>query len=241
MKHQRYKNGSFIVDSKYYLHDKSAIHLVSCNFDKFHYKAELFTLLNIYFPEEIMKSIVKRQAEFLVGRYVAKQALLYAGYNSSESPIIHIGKNRCPIWPDGFIGSISHNDNKAVCVVGKQQELRYVGIDIEDYISEKTASEIQSQVHTMAEKALVIENGYPAEIATPLIFSAKESLFKALYPATKSYFGFDVAKVVYIDAEKNQLHLELLTTFSAKHNLPGSYLCKFELNDDHILTLVVVS
>ncbi|MBF4190154.1 4'-phosphopantetheinyl transferase superfamily protein, partial [Serratia ureilytica] len=47
-----------------------------------------------------------------------------------------------------------------------------------------------------------------------LTFSAKESLFKALYPQVRRYFDFLDARMVAVDAQRQTFELALLTTLT---------------------------
>jgi 4'-phosphopantetheinyl transferase EntD len=40
--------------------------------------------MNINFPEEIKSSVIKRQAEYLAGRYAARSALNHLGVESAR-------------------------------------------------------------------------------------------------------------------------------------------------------------
>jgi enterobactin synthetase component D len=73
-------------------------------------------------------------------------------------------------------------------------------------------------------------------IATTLIFSAKESLFKALYPTVKSYFGFEHARVH--DIGEGYVSLKLNSDFAKLYNLKEIYICYFEIQGKDITTLL---
>ena len=65
-------------------------------------------------PTEIREAVAKRQREFLVGRYCAARALAHAGYLGDGW--LPLGEDRLPVWPAGWIGSISHSRFGAVAV-----------------------------------------------------------------------------------------------------------------------------
>ena len=67
----------------------------------------------------------KRIQEYLAGRYCAKKAFEKAGYVLTN---LKNDKNRAPVWPQEYCGSISHTKELAVSVVSKT--LKSVGIDI---------------------------------------------------------------------------------------------------------------
>ena len=46
---------------------------------------------------------------------------------------------------------------------------------------------------------MLSRQGYPFALALTLVFSAKESLFKALFPQVQAWMGFDSARVTILD------------------------------------------
>ena len=194
---------TFLTKPRLYSDKSKTLFMCSCDFQLPLYHKKLFNDLGVYFPSELLRAVNKRQAEFLAGRYVAQQAMLSSGFlnnqfKSTQAPIIPIGKNRSPIWPTGIQGSITHNNVSALCAVTTATSIHtdYIGIDVESLLTAVTASEIKSTIHTSKESELLISQGMSDNVATTLIFSAKESLFKALYPVIGEYFGFECAKVV---------------------------------------------
>ncbi|MBE0457793.1 4'-phosphopantetheinyl transferase family protein [Pseudoalteromonas prydzensis] len=229
-------NCNFVHSVECWSHEKLSITLVTCKFDVKQYTPELFATLGIYFPDQIKRSVYKRQAEFLAGRFAAKYALLNQGIQQENLPIIHIGLHRAPIWPKCIVGSITHNTSKVVCVLGDNIENKHIGIDIESILSNKTASDIAPQIHNDAELNIVLTQIFPTNIATTLIFSAKESLFKALYPTVKSYFGFECAKVYEIG--DGYIRLKINHDFVKRYNLKEIYICYFKIQGEDITTLL---
>lgn len=231
-------NSNFIHEIKYWTHSAQSILLVSCNFEIEKYNTRLFSELSIYYPDEIKKAAHKRQAEFLTGRFTAKYALLYAGFEEESLPIIQIGKHRSPTWPEGFVGSISHNSSQAVCALAKAIDIDYLGIDIESVLSDETALEVASQVLKDTELNLLLDKGISFNTAVTIIFSAKESIFKALYPKVKSYFGFECARLTNLDMERSTLVFNLDFDLSLKTGITESLQCYFEQIEDSIFTLI---
>lgn len=149
------------------------------------------------------KAVIKRQAEFVAGRKLAQQALKQIG-QGYDRPIA-IGTHREPLWPAGSTGSIAHCDGWAVCTVLKAEHLS-VGIDIEHRLAHQTASEVQAMIGTAQEWALLAQQ-FDLASAVTLLFSAKESLFKALFPQVHIYLDFSDAELIGLDG--NQLTLRL--------------------------------
>lgn len=66
----------------------------------------------------------------------------------------------------------------------------YLGIDLEKKLSKECVIEIKSSIISLDEENLILKSKLSFEDAFTLIFSAKESLFKALYPSVRAYFDF---------------------------------------------------
>jgi 4'-phosphopantetheinyl transferase EntD len=141
-------------------------------------------------PEEeelISQAMEKRQREFRAGRHCAHAALARLGL--ARSPILRDQK-RAPIWPHGFLGSISHSRDyclAACCAVGAIQGL---GVDVEPL--EPLKPGLTSYIQTEAESQFM--QAHP-ELPERLIFSAKESLYKCFYPLVKCFFGFHAVEL----------------------------------------------
>ncbi len=61
-------------------------------------------------------------------RIVARALLARLGYARVAVPKGEAGE---PIWPAGISGSMAHDDRIAVAAVGRQRDVRAVGIDVE--------------------------------------------------------------------------------------------------------------
>ena len=86
---------------------------------------------------------------------------------------------REPLWPDGISGSITHSGTEAMAVVAPYPAL--IGIDSEAILAENEAREIKDGIIDVREERVLSHSGYPFALALTLVFSAKESLFKALF------------------------------------------------------------
>jgi len=132
----------------------------------------------------------KRKAEHLAGRIAAAHAL-------PDYTMPAIGPSGEPLWPQDISGSITHSGTQAIAVVTQYPVL--IGIDCETILSENEAREIKDGIIDTQEEPVLSRLGYPFALALTLVFSAKESLFKALFPRVKSYMGFDCARVTMLD------------------------------------------
>lgn len=141
-------------------------------------------------PERIS---TKRSRELAAGRFCAAQALRDAGSNDVA---VAVGAHREPRWPPGFVGSITHSQSFACAAIARGTEMRGLGIDSEP-IFDDAAMNDAVPLALDANEARLIEGPRQRELAT-LIFSAKESLFKCLYPLTGVFFEFIDAQVEWI-------------------------------------------
>ncbi|EPR0410002.1 enterobactin synthase subunit EntD [Enterobacter asburiae] len=129
----------------------------------------------------------KRKAEHLAGRIAAAHAL-------PDRTVPGIGPSGEPFWPEGVSGSITHSGTQAMAVVVRHQDA-LVGIDCEAILPDREAREIQDGIVDAQEAICLTHSGYPFALALTLAFSAKESLFKALFPKVKIHMGFESARV----------------------------------------------
>ncbi|HDR2754938.1 TPA: enterobactin synthase subunit EntD [Enterobacter asburiae] len=136
----------------------------------------------------------KRKAEHLAGRIAAAHAL--SALNDRTIPAI--GASGEPGWPANISGSITHSGTQAMAVATRNQHA-LIGIDCEAILAESEAHEIKDGVIDTEEEAVLSRSGYPVALALTLAFSAKESLFKALFPQVQEYMGFDCARVTQLD------------------------------------------
>lgn len=133
----------------------------------------------------------KRKAEHLAGRIAAAHAL-------PDHTVPGIGPSGEPLWPEGISGSITHSGTQAMAVVVSHPDAR-VGIDCEAILPDREAREIQDGIIDAQEAMCLTRSGYPFALALTLTFSAKESLFKALFPQVKTFMDFDCARITRLD------------------------------------------
>ena len=154
----------------------------------------------------------KRRTEFTLGRIYAHRTLSRFGLESE--PILRNPETREPCWPDSVWGSITHSAGFAAVAVGLKKEIKGVGIDLESF-SRSVDFKIRS--HVCVDSELEWLESLPNEQvnrALRIIFSAKESIFKCIYPSTKTYLSFKDAAVSVNETEKN-------FTFNIFKSFPG--------------------
>jgi 4'-phosphopantetheinyl transferase EntD len=149
-------------------------------------------------PEEeplIARSVAKRRNEFVTVRYCARQALGELGI--PPVPILK-GEKGEPCWPDGVVGSLTHCDGFRGAAVGRAGEVRSVGIDAEPHgvLPGGVLDAITLPVERTEIAAL------PAGLHWDrILFCAKEATYKAWFPLTHRWLGFEDAHIVFdVDA-----------------------------------------
>lgn len=69
----------------------------------------------------------QRRTEFIAARWCAHQALRQMQVAAASLPIGQLGQ---PLWPDGVIGSITHELGNCLVLVMRQQSAAGVGVDL---------------------------------------------------------------------------------------------------------------
>ena len=145
-------------------------------------------------PEEeplIARSVAKRRNEFITVRYCARQALVDLGVE--PVPILKGDKGE-PRWPDGIVGSLTHCEGFRGAAVGRREFVRSVGIDAEphDVLPHGVLDAI----------SLPVERRELQDMPTGVhwdrvLFCAKEATYKAWFPLTHRWLGFEDAHIVF--------------------------------------------
>jgi 4'-phosphopantetheinyl transferase EntD len=104
------------------------------------------------------------------------------------------GKGREPMWPPGIVGSITHSATECAAAVARSDEILALGIDVETFVP--LGAEIVPLVCTEAERrGWRAHPPYSADVWGKAVFSAKESFYKAYFPATGIVLGFHDVEV----------------------------------------------
>ena len=127
-----------------------------------------------------------RRSEFAAGRAVAHAAL--ARLPAPTGPVLP-GRAGEPRWPDGVVGSITHCAGYRACAVGLARDMAAIGIDAEQC---PPPGGVALDGGLLAAVAGDAERAWLAELSTAgqgtpwdrVLFSAKESVYKAWYPHT---------------------------------------------------------
>jgi 4'-phosphopantetheinyl transferase EntD len=167
--------------------------------------------------EAIGRAVEKRRREFRTGRACARAALSELGVAPQAIPS---GLKGAPQWPTGIVGSITHCDGYRAAAVACGKDLVTVGIDaeVDAALPDGVLGDIALPEERPSLEALAREE---AGVSWDrLLFSIKESVYKAWFPLAERWLGFEDARVT-IDREAG--------SFAARLLVPGPRLDGKEL------------
>ncbi len=168
----------------------------------------------------IQNAVPQRQLEFARGRHCLRHALQLLGHTNA---IIPVGSARQPILPPGTLGSISHCADYVVAACARQGALIGIGIDVEKHqplapdiqhliLTDREQQHIkQLNVKQFDDKQSTEQHIQAADFFSivcqweALIFSIKESFYKALFAVHPFYVDFLQAEVDILDAKTFQI------------------------------------
>lgn len=168
----------------------------------------------------------RRRSEFMHGRTCARSALARLGYPDQPIPV---GDNREPVWPDGIVGSISHCGPVAAAAIARNDEICGIGIDLE--LDEPLDLATLELICGAAEVDWL---GQTSDIPgfAKLIFSAKESIFKCIWPSIRRYVDFreigiriDVSTNSFSAAEwSDELPASTISPITGRYKMTGEWI-----------------
>lgn len=180
------------------------------------FSAAAFTLSafkrhGVALPAKLQKAVPKRQAEFLMGRLAARQAIERLGVAASTPGI---GTSREPLWQAGVTGSITHTSEMAGAVAVVSTTVKGVGIDIEKVIDADARDALRQLVITPGEQDLLEtrRDHLSADMMFTIAFSAKESFFKGTFATVGRYFDFNAVRVSCLEVNSGRMTLTLEET-----------------------------
>lgn len=171
----------------------------------------------VLYPEEaalLGRAVDKRRHEFRTVRHCARAAMRELGL--PPAPVLP-GEHREPRWPDGVVGSMTHCAGYRAAALARSREVRTVGIDAEPH--EPLPPDVLTTVSSEAERADLARLDGTA-CWDRILFSAKESVYKAWFPLTGRWLGFEDAVVTLTPAPPPGGGVAA-GTFTARLQVPG--------------------
>ncbi|MFW0784735.1 4'-phosphopantetheinyl transferase [Gordonia sp. CPCC 206044] len=139
----------------------------------------------------IERAVEKRRREFTTARHCAREALGQLGIG--PTPIMR-GERGMPLWPERVVGSLTHCDGYRAAVVAYSLQVRSLGIDAEphealpDGVLDHTSLPQERDVLATRPSGLHWDR---------LLFCAKEATYKAWFPVTGRWLGFEDAHITF--------------------------------------------
>lgn len=154
----------------------------------------------------VARAVPKRRREFATGRHCARSALGALGL--PPEPILR-GQGGAPQWPPGIVGSITHCAGYRAAAVARAGQVLTIGLDAEP--AQPLPGEVLDLVALPGEQARVrdLATAAPGICWDRLLFSAKESVYKAWYPLARRWLGFADADIT-INAADGTFEARLL-------------------------------
>jgi 4'-phosphopantetheinyl transferase EntD len=183
-------------------------------------------------PEEalvVRHALDARRREFALARMLARHAL--ADLRCPPSAILS-GAHREPLWPAGIVGSITHCAGYCAAAVARTGAVSTIGIDAE--IHAPLPAGVLSLVAREDERQTrELRDGGPVHWDR-LLFSAKESVFKAWFPLMRRWLGFEAVRVRFDPAtqtfcasfldERPVIDGRSVTAFEGRYRVCGTHV-----------------
>ncbi len=187
-----------------------------------------------WLPLQIRQAHHKRQAEFIAGRVAAHYSMSAIGQYRG----VEINPDRSPLFPEALKGSISHSQNLAIAATIPSEAIpdTCLGIDIQHWFSHEETEDVATLVCKDVEIERLQDTHLSYQQKVTLLFSAKEALYKAIYPLVKEVLDFDVVELV--DAKKHALYFAC-SGYLIDLGLPPQLECHYQLHNTHIVTLAL--
>uniref|UniRef100_A0AAU2JZ10 4'-phosphopantetheinyl transferase superfamily protein n=1 Tax=Streptomyces sp. NBC_00049 TaxID=2903617 RepID=A0AAU2JZ10_9ACTN len=196
------------------------------------------------FPEEaslVVTSVPQRRREFTSVRVCARLAMADLGL--PPVPVLP-GPRGEPGWPEGVVGSMTHCAGYRAAAVARSSDIRSLGIDAEPH--RPLPGDVLEAIALPAERGRVLR---AARSGTDdgdihwdrLLFSAKESVYKAWFPLTGARLEFEDADIEFRRTPGTTpggvFHARLLRTAPGA---PAAFDGRWLVRDSLALTAVVV-
>jgi 4'-phosphopantetheinyl transferase EntD len=128
----------------------------------------------------------KRIQEFAAGRACARGALAEFGVTGVP---LNVAVDRQPLWPAGFVGSITHTTGFCAAAVARAGQIRAIGLDSE--VVGSPTPDLWPTICRDEELAWVSKLPIAEQLAAvTLVFSAKEAFYKCQYPLVAEWLDF---------------------------------------------------
>ena len=207
--------------------------LAVSHFDPQKYRDALAVESGIPLPARLHQAVSKRRAEYLASRLLVRSVMAELGIPDF---ILTNAADRSPCWPAGIQASLSHSGG--VVVVAATRQPLAVGVDVELFMSEATANETAELLMNEQEQELLQTLPVSFSAAATLLFSLKESLYKALWPQLRQPMDFLDAALVSVDFAQQRATLRLNQNFGGRFTPETLLEAGFIWRDNQVMTQI---
>ena len=127
-------------------------------------------------PEEMQAfaaSVIQVRRASAAARIVARQLMSRFG---RAPQAIRKSPAGVPMWPDGIVGSLAHDNCLAIAALAERAQFPSIGVDVEP--AEPLSPDLLSIISTSGERS----HGRVDLYYGRLLFAIKEAVYKAVYP-----------------------------------------------------------
>lgn len=194
----------------------------------------------VLFPEEetlMAGAVVKRRREFATARGCARSALAALGVE--PAPILP-GEGGAPQWPPGIVGSITHCVGYRAAAVASSLDVLTIGLDAEP--EEPLPDGVLEVVSLPGERARLgdLAAEAPDTRWDRLLFSAKETVYKAWFPLASRWLDFEDADIT-VNTTDGSFDARLLVAAPSVGGTPlTGFTGRWLVCDGLILTAIAV-
>ena len=167
-------------------------------------KQDIVSLYPSLDSQSVKNKIAIKQDEFIVSRWLYKKVCKDSFGFSDMDCVLKKNKDFSPKFLGKYRFSLSHK--KGDVLLGISQKYRGIGVDVENPVRK----ELGSKILTEKEYSFFQKKIFPDPVLLGLIFSFKESIFKAFYPIVKKMLYFKDARVDDIDPSSGRIQALLL-------------------------------
>jgi 4'-phosphopantetheinyl transferase EntD len=192
--------------------------------------------------EQITRAVDKRRREFRTVRHCARQALRQLGLPPAE---VLRGERGEPQWPAGVVGSMTHCGGYRAAAIAHSSDLRTLGIDAEPH--QPLPAGVLNTIALDGEQARLRQLASADDTThwDRILFCAKETVYKAWFPLTRRWLGFEDADVTInqgtADLVEGTFSVRLLLIAPALAGQPLTQLDgRWLRNDELVITTIAL-
>ena len=137
------------------------------------------------FPD-LSEPVARRRASG-AARIAARKAL--AALGGPADAALPRAPGRFAVWPEGFVGSLAHDEEFAVAAVARAGDVAALGVDVEP--AEPLPGDVAEIVLLASERRACVAD----PVLSRAIFAAKEAIYKAINPLDGSSLEYEDIEV----------------------------------------------